>query len=128
MYNRWINYSDELYHHGVKGMKWGVRKNPKKGTGRRKLLLLAIKDYIRRATVGTDLTSMHAQRQHLIDVGQMHLQQSQEVMQMSTRQAFNDMQAHINTANMHNQMHMDMHTNFINTVDMQNTMNSFYMY
>lgn len=22
-YNRWINYSDELYHHGVKGMKWG---------------------------------------------------------------------------------------------------------
>lgn len=25
-YNRWINYSDEFYHHGIKGQKWGVRR------------------------------------------------------------------------------------------------------
>lgn len=34
MYNRWMppEYSTELYHHGVKGMKWGVRKEYKQGS------------------------------------------------------------------------------------------------
>lgn len=27
------SYQPELYHHGVKGMKWGVRKDPKKAVG-----------------------------------------------------------------------------------------------
>lgn len=32
MYNRWQPPLHELYHHGVKGMKWGVRKEYKQGS------------------------------------------------------------------------------------------------
>lgn len=30
-----ILYNEELYHHGVKGMKWGVRKNPQEAARQR---------------------------------------------------------------------------------------------
>lgn len=26
MYNRWLSQPDELYHHGIKGQKWGIRR------------------------------------------------------------------------------------------------------
>ena len=107
---------NELYHFGVEGMKWGVRKDPKKGPGRRKTLASAVKDRIKRANKADDLFS-YTQWQHFIDAGRMYIQQHQEFMQMSMQQAFNDMQTH-----------MDAHMNFMNTVDMNNTMNSFYMY
>lgn len=31
-----IVYNDELYHHGVKGMKWGVRRSKRYGDGTKK--------------------------------------------------------------------------------------------
>ena len=31
------NYSDNLYHHGVKGMKWGVRKNRRRNSRGRQI-------------------------------------------------------------------------------------------
>lgn len=42
------NYTDELYHHGVKGMKWGVRKSERKTNeldSKRKAYKQAKKEY-----------------------------------------------------------------------------------
>lgn len=60
--------------------------------------------------------------------GKTHLQHFQDFMQMSTQQALNDMHLHIDTVNLHNQIHMDANTNFMNNVDTFNAINSFYMY
>lgn len=44
-----ITYNGELYHHGVKGMKWGVKNGPpypiKEGTKRRELDIRTVKRY-----------------------------------------------------------------------------------
>ena len=45
MYNRWLTPTGELYHHGVKGMKWGVRRERNKLNKRTKRDLMMISDY-----------------------------------------------------------------------------------
>ena len=50
-YNRWVSNKYELYHHGIKGMKWGVRRDRPSGGGRyirgmkRDLTLLNEREY-----------------------------------------------------------------------------------
>lgn len=60
MYNRWQPPLEELYHHGVKGMKWGVRKEYKQGSlvGNRR----GLQRELNRTDKRMGLDSLYAQR------------------------------------------------------------------
>ena len=50
-------YPDELYHYGILGMKWGIRKERPQGTGRKKKLTKQQKERIKKIAIGAGITT-----------------------------------------------------------------------